>query len=788
MSGVRRLVISIFLVGVLLAGQATMVGAAYVALYDVTYSQTLQADDNGNTYLFLDKPTDFIWGEQQLVHDEDIDATSYTYYSSSWSTDSGYLNGPASRSMQLVQFGLTSMGWLHNWSILPSFWEFDNTTMDNEISIEDSRVIFPLPIGADSSVVIDPGNVYVGVFNVTNQEYFHLIVGGRQDSTSVMVIIQDSSGRFYSFDSLEGGDIILLPFAPDGPGMYFVTMFSNSLNSGLDVGDLRLEVVTPEELQFGEVVEGILPGSEQVVKANPGDIVHEEKAPTAHTFKFSANSTHPGSLRYAINHPELDSDIYVPFETLVHVTSSTWYHEGPMTRYWDFLSNNGDTYNYQSFQNETYYITIIGMEETTYLLLNEMPDTPLLPLNQPFYIESPWNTEVKHLFRLPLGQDSVIKVNSTESGGFDWDLWRVFDDNVYRRISVPDSSTFHNAQPIYLPAGNYLLEAKSGGADYWGIYEFSAGPIVDGTGGVAVDNGGLIGVRVPVDAMSIYGVNISLITHDNVTVTSDYDIMNTYGNIVRGWSGNLANIQSGTSWVGNPLNWTAEQFGVPTSYTMFCDGDAIIIVSPSTVRNNTAGLTNFYPEYTVDYNVVFEENSADLFNGTGTLDVTTSGGWHNFTLGDPWDPIEIYQLTVTTTRGTWLNVSYYTTDVDSFNDVFIYMEDEGCTTKLDLTDLAATMSGTVDAANFRVGAISNEISIIFHLNREQVAEGSLDIFVEQFTTNTYLYPPAIMYVGPGAGAVAADYSGLVVVAGVGGLAVAVVVVLFVARKRGLLTR
>ncbi|MHA2188249.1 MAG: hypothetical protein ACW99V_08425, partial [Candidatus Thorarchaeota archaeon] len=394
----------------------------------------------------------------------------------------------------------------------------------------------------------------------------------------------------------------------------------------------------------------------------------------------------------------------------------------------------------------------------------------------------------KHLFRLPLGQDSVIKVNSTENGGFDWYLWRVFDDNVYRRIQVSDSSTFHNAQPLYVPAGNYLLEARSGGADYWGIYEFNTGPIVDGTGGIAVDNGGLIGVRIPVDAMNIYGVNISLMTHDNVTVTSDYDIMNTYGAIVRGWSGSLANIQSGTGWIGNPLNWTAEQFGVPTYYTMFCDGDAIIIVSPYTVRNNTAGLTNFYQEYTVDYDIVFEENSVDLFNGTGTLDVTTGGGWNNFTLGDPWDPIEIYQLTVTTTRGTWLNVSYYTTDVDSFNDVYIYMEDEGCTTKLDLTDLAVTISGTVDAANFQFGAISDEITIIFHLNREQVAEGSLDVFVEQLTTNTYQYPPAIMYVGPGAGAVAADYSGLVLAAGVGGLAVAVVVVIFVARKRGLLSR
>jgi hypothetical protein len=337
------------------------------------------------------------------------------------------------------------------------------------MSIEEDRVLFPLPVGVESSVVMDPGVAHVGVFNVTDQEFFHLTVSSRQDSTYVGISIMDSHQRFYGWDELEGGDINVIPFAPDGPGMYFVVLLSETDNSGLEVIDILLQPITPDELAFGEVVEGVLEGSEQIVKSNPGDIVYQEKAPQAHTYSFSANSTHPGKLRYALNHPELDDDVYVPFDPFVHVTSGAWYFEGPLTRYTDWLSDDGDVYHYQSFQNETYYITFVGMEETTYVLLNEMPDVPLLPLNQEFYIESRWNDEAKILFRLPLGQDSVIKVNSTEDGGFTWYLWRTFDDGVYRRIQIGDSSTFHNAQPYYVPAGYYLVEAEAGGYDYSGL-------------------------------------------------------------------------------------------------------------------------------------------------------------------------------------------------------------------------------------------------------------------------------------------------------------------------------
>jgi hypothetical protein len=285
--------------------------------------------------------------------------------------------------------------------------------------------------------------------------------------------------------------------------------------------------------------------------------------------------------------------------------------------------------------------------------------------------------------------------------------------------------------------------------------------------------------------MAFYYANFTLMTQDNVTVRADFDVMNQYGDIVRGWTGTTANIQDGVGWVGNPTNFTSRIFGVPTTYTMFCDGSGIAVISPYEVQNNTAGLANFFDDYTVDYDVVFEDYSAEFFNGTGTLAITDSGAWYNFTLGDPSDSIEIYGLTVTCPRGTWLNVSYSTLDVDSFNEVYVFMEDDGCTTRLELSDLGATMSGDVYAAQFQVGSISSEIIIMFHLNREQVQEGYINVFVEPYTTNNFLYPPPVPYIGPDSGAGApADLSDLALTAGVGGAAVvAVVIIVYVVRKR-----
>ncbi|MHA1962183.1 MAG: hypothetical protein ACW99U_18415, partial [Candidatus Thorarchaeota archaeon] len=735
---------------------------------------------------FVDKPTDFIWSPNRLVHDEDVSYNKYAYDDTGWDVTSGSYDGPASRTASIMTTSGYSAGWLHNGSLLPSFYDFANSTNEYSMSIEEDRVLFPLPIGTESSLVLDPGVAHVGVFNVTDQEFFHLTVGSRQDSTYMSISIIDDQGRFYNYEGLDGGDILLMAFAPDGPGMYFVVILGDTDNAGLQVVDILLESITPDELSFGEVVEGVLEGSEQIVKTNPGDIVHEEKAPSAHTYSFSTNSTHPGMLRYTLNHPELDTDIYAPFDPIVHVTSGAWYFQGPLFRYMDWLSDNGDVYYYQSFQNETYYITFIGMEETSYMLLNEMPDFPLLPLNDEFYIESRWNDEAKHLFRLPLGQDSVIKVNSTEDGGFNWFLWRVFDDGVYRSVQISDSSSFHNAQPYYVPAGYYLLEAQSGGDGYSGIYEFNIGPVLDGEGGVAVRNGGIVGLRVPTSALAFYHTNITLMTQDNVSVIADYDILNQYGYRVRGWHTTLANIQDGVGWVGNPTNFTSMIFGIPSTFVMFCDGSAIVVVSPYEVRNNTMGLSNYYNDYTVDYDVVFEDYSADLFNGTGTLDITDSGAWYNFTLGDPSDFIELYGLTVNVPRGTWLNISYSTSDVNSFNEIYVFMEDGGCTTRIELSDLAATMSGDVYAAQFRVGSISDEIIIVFHLTREQVSEGYINVFVEPFTTNNFLYPPPIPYIGPdfATGGPAPDMSGLALAAGGGGAAiVAVVVIVYFVRKR-----
>ncbi|UCE10716.1 MAG: hypothetical protein JSW61_01935, partial [Candidatus Thorarchaeota archaeon] len=215
-----RILVSFTIAFVMMLGTfAPLVNAAYVSRSVVTFPQSLQADENGHTYLFVDKPADFIWSPNRLVHDEDVSYSSYAYYETGWDVSSGSYTGPADRTTEIMAMSGFTAGWLHNGSYLPTFYDFANTTNEYSMTIEQDRVLFPLSVGVESSVVMDPGVAHVGVFNVTNQEFFHLTVSSRQDSTYVAISVLDSHQRFYGWDELEGGDINVIPFAPDGPGM-----------------------------------------------------------------------------------------------------------------------------------------------------------------------------------------------------------------------------------------------------------------------------------------------------------------------------------------------------------------------------------------------------------------------------------------------------------------------------------------------------------------------------------------------------------------------------------------
>ena len=88
------------------------------------------------------------------------------------------------------------------------------------------------------------------------------------------------------------------------------------------------------------------------------------------------------------------------------------------------------------------------MEETTYSLVSEIPNVPLLPLEMPIYLESYMTSNGQFAYRLPLSTDSILKLNTSTTGAFDWMVFRAFDNKVHRGLIIPESTTFHNAQQI----------------------------------------------------------------------------------------------------------------------------------------------------------------------------------------------------------------------------------------------------------------------------------------------------------------------------------------------------
>ena len=786
MPGVRRVVLSLVLISVLLAGQALpMVSAVYATLYEFTYSQDLEADTNGHTYLYVPEPESFFVTSSGLFHDSDMDYDSYDMTYTSWSHSTGSLSGIGEEMDMIQPTMITLPGWLANASLLPSFHDFANSTNDYRLSINDRHTYFGVPFGQVTSVVLDPKSNFYGTFNVTTQEFFHLTVTSREDNTELGVIVMDESGLMLNYIELAGGDIDVVPFAPNGPGMYIIGIFLGTVGPGLTIVDLLLEEVQPDTLVPGEIVEGVLPGSELVVKTEGGDTVHQEKAPAAHTFKFtSPNSTYPGRLRWATNHPELDDDIYTPFETRFHVTTDILVSSYP-TKFIDYLNSAGDTYYYQSFQGETYYLTILGMEETTYSLVNEIPSVPVLPLEMPIYLESYMTSNGQFAYRLPLSTDSILKLNTSSTGAFDWMVFTAFDNNVYRGLTIPESTTFHGAQPIYLPAGDYLVVGYGESVGDAAVTTFTLGPVLDDVSHVSVYNGDVVGVRVPTEALTFYNFNVTLETHDNVSVDCDIDIFNHYGTLIYGTNALLGNQQSGLGWVEVGINRTMITLGLPSGYDMFGDGFGIVSLSPYQVRNNTAGLTSRPDPYIVDYSLTQEDYANMIFNGTESWS-QTSPGWTNFTLGEPGDDYEYYVIEATCTPGTWFNVTYLAEDMEFLEDIFIYQRYNGFTQKLDFDDLDDTHTGTTSRAEFEFGSISRDVLIIFYVDRDTKLEGSLDVIITPYSMNTYRYPPTPRYVSPssvGDGA-AVDLGSVAVGAGVAGVAVLVVVIIFVARKKG----
>ncbi|MFW9955196.1 MAG: hypothetical protein ACFFD3_11635 [Candidatus Thorarchaeota archaeon] len=782
----RRLLLALLALLTLLGPLIIPAQAALAPMRVEIYQQDIAADPNGHSYLYFSPEEWFKWGDMYLEYDEDLTYDRYAYSGTSWDTDSGSLPGPANRRDQIMYVNTASYGWLDPGHTLGTFFDFANTTNDYSFSINQKRVLFPLAIGQESTVIFESGQTYYSTFNVTSEEFFHLTVSSSQDDIEAYFLIIDPSGRILSEWGIDDGDIEVIPFKPTGDGTYLLLTQLMSYDSDAALMKFKLESVQPEYIDIGGMVEGTLEGSEIVLGAD-NSVTHVEKAPTAKTYRVQTNSTMPGVVRSFFNLPEitpLSTDMYEPW---IFVTSEAYYREAIGIAYMDGIGYYSDAFYYKTFTNESYYLTVLGMDGVQYSLVNDMALYEPLPRNQEFYLENVYSDEKQYLYSLNLGQDSVLKLNSSEpTGGFSWYLWTVDNNQEWWNTGISDSSTMSGATTYYIPKGNYLLLASSTSPSRcW--YEFNLGPVLDGAGSLEVDLHRISGVKVDTDPATFYRFNVSLTTLDNVTVRTDVDILNHVGGSIRNSLVTMGNRQDGIGWSAYGSNLTSWELGTSAAgYSMFDDQFAIIALCPYEVENNTIGIVgDFYFEYEVNYDISLEEDAARILNGTSAVTVATAPVWNNITLGDPGEGNERYTMEVTCPAGVWMNFSVYTEDVDGYT-AYVYQYIDGFPQYLRWTNLDDTLVGSTSSeSGFQFGSITTTMLVVFEVDRTLADEGELAILITPFDMNSIQNPPEMMFFGGAGTAAAADLSGLVLAGGVVAVAAVVIVVVFVAKKRGM---
>ncbi|MHA1637714.1 MAG: hypothetical protein ACTSUB_06830 [Candidatus Thorarchaeota archaeon] len=772
----NRLAYSVFAITLMLMGIAVLpASAAFVPVTNETTEQSFLTDENGHTYLY--DSNDISYSSQDyLVHDEDVDATKYDYDSNSWSTSTSAFDGSATRDYSFDSWEYVSRGWLDNGTALARFFDFANTTSDPlTVRVESERYVFPLDVGETNSIVIEQMIPHFGTFNLTTEEFVHVTVASMQDDTELDFAVVSPTGVTLGYMSIANGDIQVMPFRPMGEGMYTFYILLASETNSLCTVDVTIEAITPIDFPVDTIVEGVLSGSEYAAENENGDLVHTESAPSAFTYKFYSNSTYPERIRYAMNLPDLETDVYELYEPWIHITSDIYTVTACNTFSYDVsLDAASDPFYFQSFQNESYYLTILGMENVEYVLQHDKPVANSLPINQEFYIENKQSERRAEIFTLKLSEDSVFRVNTTAANDYSWTVFSVFDDLVYRSTSITTNSNFKDASIYYLPAGNYIVKAQATSSSAFGHFEFNFGPVVDGTGPVSVDNGGLIGVRFDTNALDWYNVSYALNTHSNITVETDIQLLNTFGGNVFGTNLQYGNRQSGLGWIEYPSNYTSYILGT------FADGFGIAVVSPYYVQNNTAGLVgDEYGLYTLDYTIGVEDGIPWYFNDTASI--AMDDAWYNFTLGEPGDSWEYYLVSLDCDIGTWMNVSVYVEDVTDW-ECRIYQKVGPNYQWLLWSNLDHTFSGsyTSDGA-FQFGSISDTVNLMFTVERTLSGEGRLDIAIDPFVTNMLEPMQPVLFMSTGPIVPPGPDMGLVA-AGIGITVVAIVVVIVIIWK------
>ena len=718
-------------------GLSTPVSAVQTNIKIETNNLTYTSGANNHTYLYVESDPSKMVSRGTMHLNEDLDYTTYNYDSGGWASPDSSLYEDTNVPFTWLSFNGWSTGTFANPTRLPRFFDFEaadgsafvvNTTLETRT--------FGLTFGQHTSVLAEAGYTYFGTLGISGQEFVHLTIESKQDDISWNVYIYDSEGRYITQYSGVDGDIWTIPFKPSASGRHYVILQAYPSSGTFGLFDLMPVAVTPQAIAAGGVVSGDLPSSQLVIDKDTGSFVYREMAPTVNTYKVNSPNE-AASLAYAFNYPA--GTIGPPQPVSIRFTSKDFnYGYNGGSRYYD--SEGSPTTGVYYFRGGPYYVTVTGGDYTEYTLYYKANSYGDLPTNREFQFENYMGAEETRGYNLDVEEPSVLRVNSTASGGeLSVRLVGVYEDGHRVARSLNFGSNLQTSNEYYLPVGKYFVEMDiSNGVNEW--VEFNIGPIVSETTTNIVDVGGFF---VDTANFQLYNMTLFLNNQDNITVNLQIAVYDSSGAYRYSDTSTLANWWDGSQILPHSTYWNNDSYNIGGQN--WYDDYAFVTICAYSVANNTGGPPNYYQDYPVDLTIQWTNRLGDHYKEMELLDVTTGAASYNFSLPLPGSSGENLALLLNTTPGVWYNVSVMTADVTDVN-AGLFSAFDGRVHYTPWGDLNDEYIGTLADFSIQFGAISDQSLLEMGVVRAQSTDGFVWVQITPMVTHQLevesITPPA----------------------------------------------
>jgi hypothetical protein len=658
---------------------------------------------------------------------EDLDFYVYRYDSSGGQRAFSSIPEDANTPSNWLSFNGWSTGPFDNPSLLPVFRDFEASDgSDHAINTTLETRTFGLSFGQHTPVLVDSGYVYFGTLGISGQEFVHLTISCGQDDVSWSIAVMDPEGRHMTSYGGINGDIWTIPFKPSIAGTYYVILQATTFSGNFAMFDILPEAIAPQVLPAGSVVSGELPTGEFIMRQDTGSWVHEEMAPTVHTYRVDS-PTDIASLTYAFNYPQMFLPISQP--PGIYFTSGEFFYDyDGGSRYVDGVPS--PSVGEYFFRGGPYYVTVMGGDNIEYTLYHRTSSHGALPVNEKFQFENYIGARVSQGYTLDIEEPSVLRVNSTATGGeLTIRLTGTFEDGFRNERTISFASDIENANNYLLPAGEYFVELDIAMSPINEWVKFNINPLTTETETGFMYVGGF---QVESEVFNLYNLSLFLDTEDNVTVAFEMTIYDTSGAYIDGAGFSFANWWDGSSLMTHPS--IANNFTYTVPWVDYYDGPVYVTLCAYEVLNNTQGATNEYMDYPVNVTIDWVNNHVNQYDVTTPMNVAVGADAHNFTLPLPGIASTLLWIDLNTTAGTWYNVSVMSGDASSLT-AMLFSNYDGRTHRVSWGDLNDEYIGSVADFSFQFGAISNESAMQLIMSRNLAVDGFVWIEITPMVTH-----------------------------------------------------